>query len=352
MSNANAILALSEEERARRRRRHIIGSVIVGSIAVHLAGGILAGIWVVARYFTPPPAQFEVRKDLRIPSEARENRMNMAQHDALTPKPSLDERLSSLRPTEFALPDLPTVPMDQMLPLDPSSLVSDQVSSLVGTAGLGAGGEGAGGTGGEGGGFSFFGIESSGRRVLLMFDVSTSVVNKAAKSGVPLSEIKTKTLELINSFGAGTSFSIVQFTRNYNFFQEQLVPATDANKAAAKVWVEEEWTEEGMLSAARKAVVSNPDGLLTLLPKALALEPDAIFLISDGSFQKADPEGKESHGVNIEPREIEKVIKEAAAASGREVPINFIGFQMKEQDRRDLRRIFRRTGGTFREIGS
>lgn len=352
MNTAASTAGMTEEERLRRHRRQIIGSVIAGSIALHVGAGILAGIWVVAKYFTPPPAQFEVRKDLRIPPEQRENRMNMAAHDALTPKPALDEKLASLRPTEFALPDLPTVPMDQMLPLDPSSLVSDQVSSLVGAAGLGAGGEGAGGTGGTNSGFSFFGIESTGRRIILMFDVSSSVVNKAEKSGIPLSEIKAKTLELINSFGASTSFTLVQFTRNYNFFQETLVPATDANKAAAKVWVDEEWTEKGMLSAARKSVVSNPEGILTLLAKALALEPDVIFLISDGSFQMADPEGKNSFGVNVDPREIENVLKKAAASSGREVPINFIGFEMNDDARRALRRIFRRSGGTFREIGS
>lgn len=351
MSTSQTMPALNEAERTLQRRRQIIGSVIAGSIAVHIAGGLLAGIWVVAKYFTPPPAQFEVRKDLRIPPEERQNKMNMAEHDALTPKPSLDERIASLRPTEFALPDLPTVPMDQMLPLDPASLVSDQVASLVGADGLGAAGEAAGGVGGEEGGFSFFGIESSGRRILLMFDVSTSVVNKAKKSGVPLSEIKARTIELIESFGANTSFTIVQFTRNYNFFQNELVPATDANKVNAKNWVEQEWTEDGMLNAKRKAVIFNPEGILRVLQVGLSLEPDVIFLISDGSFQKGDPDGKNTFGVDIEPREIDKLLKHAAASMGRDVPINFIGFEMKENDRRELRRIFRRTGGTFREIG-
>lgn len=349
MSAAHAIV-LDDEEAAKRRRRKVVGTIIAGSLAVHVIGGVLAGVWVVAKYLTPPPATFTVHRDLKIPPKERENKMTMAEFDALTPKPTLNEKLASLQPTEFALPDLPEVPINQMLPLDPSSLVTDQVTSLVGTAGLGAGGEGAGGTGGTGDGFSFFGIEATGNRILLLFDVSGSVVNKAEKSGVPLSEIKAKTIELIENLGASSSFNLVQFTRNYNFFQDQLVPATDDNKAAARDWVVNEWTEEGMLSSASRDVTRNPEGLMTLLPKALSLEPDVVFLISDGSFQMADPEGKNSFGVDIEARAIDRLIKAHTEKTGIEVPINFIGFEMDEEDRRDLRRIFRRTGGTFREL--
>ncbi len=347
---SEAVFTPVEEGRTKSQRRKVIGAIIVGSIIVHVIGGLVAGIWVVAKYFIPPPATFEVKQDLKIPPKERENKMRMAEFDALTPKPALNEKLASLRPTEFALPDLPEVPLDQMLPLDPSSLVTDQVTNLVGAAGLGAGGDGDGGSGGSGGGFSFFGIEATGSRILLMFDVSGSVVNKAEASGVPLSEIKKQTLELIDGLSASASFGLVQFTRNYNFFQDQLVPATDGNKQAAQDWVDNEWTEEGSLSSGKKGVVRNPEGLFTLLPKAFALEPDVIFLISDGSFQMADPDGKNSFGVNIESREIDKLIKQNTEQRGVDVPINFIGFEMKDEDRRDLRRIFRRTGGKFREL--
>ena len=339
-----------DEQAARRQRRKVIGAIIVGSIVVHIIGGLLAGVWIVAKYFSPPPATFEVRKDLKIPPKEREHRMNMAEHEALTPKPTLDETIASLRPTEFALPDLPEVPMEQMLPLDPASLVSEQASSLVGAAGLGAGGLGGGGSGGEGDGFSFFGIESNARRILLMFDVSGSVVNKAEASGMPLSEIKRKTIELIDGLGASASFNLVQFTRNYNFFQDSLVPATDDNKRAAQAWVRDEWTEQGSLSSGRRDVVRNPEGIVTLLPGALELEPDAIFLISDGSFQMADPEGENSFGIDVDPDLIDDLIKEHTESTGVEIPINFIGFQMQDDDRRSLRRIFRRTGGSFREL--
>ncbi len=348
---SEAIFSGPSEERSKHQRRKVIGAIVIGSIIVHVAGGLVAGVWIVAKYFTPPPATFEVKKDLKIPPKERENRMRMAEFDALTPKPTLNEKLASLRPTEFALPDLPEVPLDQMLPLDPSSLVSEQVTSLVGTAGLGAGGDGGGdgGSGGTGGAFSFFGIESTGQRILLMFDVSTSVVNKAEASGVPLSEIKQQTLELIDSLGASASFNLVQFTRNYNFFQDQLVPATDGNKQAARDWVINKWTEKGSLASGGE-VVRNPQGLATLLPKAFSLEPDVIFLISDGSFQMSDPSGENSFGVTIEYRDIDKLIKENTETRGVEVPINFIGFEMKDEDRRSYRRIFRRTGGKFRDL--
>ena len=53
---------LDPQAAAKLRRRKIIISVIVASIGVHLLGGTLAGIWIVARYLLPTPATFEVKR--------------------------------------------------------------------------------------------------------------------------------------------------------------------------------------------------------------------------------------------------------------------------------------------------
>ena len=111
---------LDPQAEARLRRRRIIISVIVVSIAVHVIGGILAGIWIVARFILATPTTFEVKKQIRIAAEEREHRMNMAEFDAARPKPSFTDKMSTARPTDFSLPDLPSLPIDTAATIDPS----------------------------------------------------------------------------------------------------------------------------------------------------------------------------------------------------------------------------------------
>ncbi|MGC1480097.1 MAG: hypothetical protein WA771_06315, partial [Chthoniobacterales bacterium] len=157
-----ALETLMEDAEQKRRLRKLLITILIGVVLLHVGFGVVAGVLVVARYLMPPPATFEVQRDIKIPAKEREHRMNMDAFDAMTPKPSFNDKMQSIQPTDFALPDLPKIPMDQMLPLDPSEIVSDQVSSMVGTAGLGGGGgQGGGGLGGEGSGVSFMGIQTT-----------------------------------------------------------------------------------------------------------------------------------------------------------------------------------------------
>lgn len=333
-----------------KKRKKLISSIIIASIAVHLIFGAGAAFWVVSRYFTPPPATFKVQKNLQLPAEERAQRLNMAEFDALTPKPTLNEKLASIQPTDFALPDLPKVPMDQMLPLDPSAIVNEQVTSMVGTAGAGGGGSGeGGGLGGTGTGFSFLGISSKGRRIMLMFDVSGSVVNKAAKSNTPMSDIKQKTIELIDGLGISSSFNLMQFTRNYMLFQDEMVAASDPNKEAARSWVKDKWTEQGQMSAGG-GVISNPTGILGALQRVYQLKPDVIFLVSDGSFQRSDEGGGSSYGRDVEDGELLDILKANESAGSDKIPINFIGFEVDGENKSAMRRLTGRTGGRYKEL--
>jgi hypothetical protein len=341
----------------RNRLWRLILTVVLISIGIHVAVGIVAGLVIVARYFAEPPAEFKAVKDVRLPAKQREHKMNMAAFDGMAPKPSFNDKMQSIRPTPFALPELPKIDMAQMLPLDPAEIVSDQVSSLVGSGGLGnALGAGTSGGGGNlgGVGMSFFGIQSVGKRILLLFDVSTSVVNKANAAGVPLSKIKEETSALISKLPINARFGIIQFTRNYKPFGEELVPATDQNRAAALEWIENEWVETGLMAASRK-VVSNPQGFVGVLELATRMQPDVIFLISDASFQWIPPDtgsgpkkSTSSFGSTIPWKDVAQAAKPLQDAGGCE--IHFIGFQMKPDDKREIGTIIRKSGGKLREI--
>lgn len=139
-----------EEERVRRRRRKLIASVIVASIAVHLVFGVLAGFWIVARFFEKPKAQFQVQKQVSIEPEKRQHRMQTEQMESLRPKPVYNNRIASLRPTALSLPELPKVPVEEIVAIDTEALISDTMdvptTSRVGQ-GTGAGGGFFGGAG-------------------------------------------------------------------------------------------------------------------------------------------------------------------------------------------------------------
>jgi hypothetical protein len=345
----SATVASTSETLRRQQRKRIILIVVLASVGIHVIAGIVAGVVIVARFLSEPPAEFKVTKDIRIPVQDREHKMNMAAFDGMAPKPSFTDKLQSLRPAPLALPELPKVPMDQLLPLDPAEIFADQVAALAGPDGLGSGiAPGASGSGGPTGiesGFSFMGIEFKGKRVLLIFDVSTSVLNKARKSGVSLAKIKEETVALLEQLPINARFGIIQFTQNFKAFGEELVAATEANRSAAKAWIEQEWVETGSMQASAK-VTRNPRGVVGVFELAVRMLPDVIFLISDASFQ-----WKEGGSLsNVPWEEVAKVVKGPLQGSEGGCVLNFIGFEMKPEDKREIGSVVRATHGKMREI--
>src|SRR5262245_44919053 len=147
---ANVGASHAEVVRKQQRRRIIFG-IVLASIGIHVAAGIVAGIVIIARFLAEPTAEFKVTKDIRLPVQDREHRMNMAAFDGMAPKPSFTDKLQSLRPSPLTLPEVPKMSMGELLPLDPAEILADQVTTLTGTAGLGSdlapGVVGSGGTG-------------------------------------------------------------------------------------------------------------------------------------------------------------------------------------------------------------
>ena len=326
--------------------KKLIITILLVSLGVHVAAGVIAGIVVVARYFTTPPAEFKATRDIRLPAKKREQKMNMAAFDAAAPKPTFSDRMQSTRPTTFSLPDLPNIAMDQPLPLDTSQVISENINALGVGDGMGTGsGSGAAGAGGFGGsGMSFLGVQSTGKRILLLFDVSTSVLNKASAAGIPLEKIQEETLNLIAKLPVTARFGIIQFTQNYKPFNRELLPATDPNRAAATEWVKNEWVTTGTMGASSK-VTSNPKGFIGVLELAAQMKPDVLYVISDGSFQwKAN-----GNIDNIPWSDIKKIL-DGSLQEGQKCVVNFIAFQPKDDDLKELKRLSSRTSGKTVEL--
>ena len=346
------------QEAARKRRRGVIVSIVVGSIVVHVVAFLLFGIWVIAQYFKDPPAEFQVREVLKIPPQTREHRMNMAAHQAMAPKPTFSDRILSQRPMEFALPDLPQVPIDQMLPLDPSELISEQVNSLVGSDGLGiGGGVGIGGGGGSGDGVTFFGIKDQARSVVIMIDVSASMFGRTGDldygSGKLLRQgkeqsfqrVRDEAFKLIDSLGIDTNFGIIRWSGSARAWRPQLVPATTANKAAAKEHVQNEVDANTAGPQGGRPGGTRHDYALEEL---FRLRPEVAYMLSDGNATASD-----RRGAAIPADELLAIIDEAKKTNPAIPRIHtfyYLTGADKDAEEKMLRAISRRTGGKFAKV--
>jgi hypothetical protein len=338
---------LNEDSGAKKRRRQMIISILIGVVILHVAAGVVAGIFVVAKYIFPPPANFVVKKDIRLPAKKREHKMNMAALDAVAPKPTLSDKMQSTRPTAFSLPDVPDMPLDQMLPLDPSQLVADQVASISNTDALGtASGAAAAGSGGFGGkGLSFLGVESTGQRIMMLFDVSGTVATKAAAAGIPVEKIQEELINMINKLPITARFTVYQFASNYKPFSKELVPASPKNKEAAVNWIKSEWIFGGGVP---RGDDPNPEGIVGLFKRAAEIKPDVIFVVSDGVFSSVK-------GTFPEPGSTKKIpinyIKQATTPlKDIGCKVNFIIFEADPEDSRELKQISAMTKGTTKEF--
>ena len=353
---------LDPQTEARLRRRRIIISVIVASIAVHFIGAILAGIWIVARFILATPTTFEVKKEIRIAAEEREHRMNMAEFDAARPKPSFTDKMSTARPTEFSLPDLPTLPLDAMTTVDPSDIVSDQLSSLAGT---GAGSGSGGGGGGKGSAVSFFGISDMATRVIIVMDVSNSMFDRQPGK---FDVVKEEAVKLVEGLGINTIFNIIIFEGGSVAMFPAPLPATDANKAKAAAWLKSVDGGKDKSGMSYKGAYSKMGtGLYegggtrldTALKQALGMKPSTVFIISDGQIARHSQQSNDSDSPKQDNQtEItEKEIIDLAQGlqKGLETParihtIYFVTGKAKEQEEQKLRALARRNEGRFKQI--
>ncbi|MFM8807872.1 MAG: hypothetical protein ACKOJB_03020 [Chthoniobacterales bacterium] len=352
---------------ARLRRRRLIITVLVASLIIHLVGGIGAGVWIVARYFMPPAATFEVKKEIRIAAEEREHRMNMAEFDAGQPKPSFTDKMSSARPTEFALPDLPVMPIDAAVTVDPSDIVTDQLAGLGGMGGGSGSGSGGGGSGGSA--VNFFGISDMATRVVIVVDVSDTMFDRQPGK---FNAVKAEAAKLIQGLGINTLFNIVIYEGGSVAMFPEPQPATDANKQKAAAWIQSVDGGGSKRSLSYRSTYSKMGtGLYegggtrtdTALKQALSMRPSTVFLITDGEMSRmggsggADKDDKEdkdkNRGGEITDEELLGIIKDAQAKM--EVParihiVHFLTKAARSEEEKVLRAVARRNDGRFKQV--
>ncbi|MFZ4482757.1 MAG: hypothetical protein ACOYOL_02105 [Chthoniobacterales bacterium] len=343
--------------------KRIIIMVVLASIAVHLAAGVIAGVVIVARYFAEPPAEFKAVKDIRIPAQDREHRMNMSSFDGGAAKPAFTDKMASARPTAFALPDLPQVPINSLVEVDPTGIVSDQLSGIMSGTGTGSGyGSGSGGGGGgSGSAVSFFGISDTATRVIIVVDVSDTMFDRMPGK---FQAVKQEAAKLIKGLGINTLFNIIIYEGGSVAMFPDVQPATDANKAKAAAWIESVDGGSGKQGMSYKGKYSKMGtGLYegggtrtdTALKQALSMRPSTIFLISDGEMSRrgGGADTDDAEGSKIEEKDLANLIKEGQSKMEQPARIHVIHFLTKDARKEEediLRGISRRNEGRFKQV--
>lgn len=330
----------------RRRRLGTIGALL-WALAVQ-AGLLLITLFVVV--LVPRPKEepvFVAHKTVYLPQKELDHRIAQAAFEQVASPPMPMQRIQSQSMAVHALPDLPALPQTSFNPM----VTPDQLppsAALMGAAGM-AGLAGTLAT--ETASVSFFGIQDQGERIVIAFDVSKSVLNKAAKRGVPVRRIQDETRRLIEGMSANTTFGVIQFVRRFERFDAHLLPGTVANKERAVEWVRREFHTTGFSPGSWERIESETgaprlDGVQAVLEVVFAWEPDVLFLISDAGFGRNHPSRRSEIELEELDRDLQRLQKELATPAR----IHFIGFEMEPDRERGMRRILSRWKGQFRSF--
>lgn len=329
-----------------RKRRKLVLTVLLGSLALHAAFACIAGLWIVVKRFNAPketaPVLTATPPTPPAPAKVREQAMQAAAFEGAAARNSFSDRIQSAQISTLNLPKLPPLPKTAA-PIFSDNASTNALLSNAAALSSGAGaamGTGGGGAGGTGSGVSFLGVQTNAKRIVLMFDISRTVTNAASRAGMPMARIREETARLVESMGVNTRFGLVEFARNYAFFRPDLLTSTEANRKAAIAWLNTFFATEGTLPKALPNIVGGSPGFLVALEAVFKLQPDSVFILSDGSMQRGT--GTAS---TIPISEIEQTLIRLQSSQPTRAKIFFVGVGVQPETEKSLKRLIATAGG-------
>ncbi|WP_269527107.1 hypothetical protein [Coraliomargarita parva] len=286
--------------------------------------------------------EFVARKKIYLPQKELEHKVALAEFQNAASSPLMMERIQTAALLPDTMPSLPDLPRSEFNPIErnPAALQSD---ALLGQSGvLGA----LQGLKTDSSSASLFGIEDSGQRILILFDNSATVWNKAAAVGVSTDVFVRELSGLIDGLNANTLFGIVPFARKVGTFRDYLIAAGARNKQNAKQWV------AGNVRSSRKSteLPFQVDGIEGALTVAFQMEPDVIFIVADGDFQRNASAAV--RGGDVPWEDVERTLRHLTREYGIEPRIHFVGFQVEPEAAEAIGKITRRYKGQFSSLSS
>jgi hypothetical protein len=332
-------LPSKESTRESKPRRSKFGPLV---LALLIQGGLLClAVFVVVLVpeFRSDP-EFVAKKKIYLPQKELEHKVALAAFQNAASSPMQMERISTAALLPDSMPSLPALPQSEFNPIErnPAALQSD---ALLGQSGvLGA----LQGLKTESSSASLFGIEDSGQRILILFDNSSTVWNKASAAGVTTDAFVRELSMLVDGLNANTLFGLVPFARQVGTFRDYMIAAGARNKQEAKRWI------IGNVRSNRKVtqLPFEEDGIQGALTVAFQMEPEVIFIVSDGDFQRGKT-AKASAG-DVPWKDVDRTLRALTREYGIEPRIHFIGFKVEPDAADAIEKITRRFGGEFSDF--
>lgn len=312
---------------------------IVAAVVVNVLLLFGAGLFVVVRVLRMPEAEFAAAVQFEVPSDPWEQELETGDLEAgAASAESPIERLA----TELALPGGPVVPMvnDTARDAPSSDLLSGVAQGMLSDTGFGgmlAGARTAGSAA------SFFGIDDSGERIVIIVNTSASLMRKAARRGVTIERIHEEVLRLVDGLAPASLFGIVQFSQGVRLFAPDLAPASPANKETLRRWI-----SAGLRGNPALPPEARLSGHEAAIEAALKLEPDVVFLVTDGQLDRRDGSpGAWTYPV-VSYEEFSRTLRAVRARHPARPRLHVIGFELNERDTAGMRRLAREFGGQVR----
>jgi hypothetical protein len=324
--------------RVRRFRSDTIVYALIAQAVV-----LLVAVYVVViNPLLRDEPQFAGSPTVHLPQRELEHRAAVAEwQQAAGGVPPLEKlATSAMLPPE--LPALPTVPRTELTTAEPTDFLARDAQALLAQSGL---------TGAVSGLKSvastaaFFGVEAEGERIVIVVNTSVSVRNKAQRRGVPWSRIQDEVTRVIDGLDGGTLFAVVQFSQGVRVFPASLAPATAANREAMRAWTRDELRGNPPVDAGAARF-----GHEAAFDAALALDPDVIFLVTDGVLDRREMKGGRVVYPEIPYAEFIGSVRDARRGSRRRLQVHVIGFEMQRADAEGMGRLAAEYGGRLREF--
>jgi hypothetical protein len=282
---------------------------------VHVILGIGATFWIIStpaaprKKFMPPAGGAEAAKS------GAEHKVSLGRKQSTMSAPDQAKRVvTNSAFAKVALPEMPEMPTAS------TDVFANRAIGLGGAgSAFGSTGSPGGGTGGEGSGINFFGLRTRAKSIVILVDVSDSMVmplNRTPPKGAPgatamprqaekgpatYASLEREIARVIRSLDRGMKFSVVCFAGDVEPFNQALVPASDTEKDRAIRWLqahnpglnlvaERRSTEREAAGFERKKDATtnvtkfNHGGTRSFaaLEYAFGMNPDAICFVSDG----------------------------------------------------------------------
>lgn len=354
-STSNQAFRTKVPENSRTRKKSRWLSLVQAVLVITFILLSARFVTVLVTSFREEPV-FTAPKTIYLPQRELEHQMAVAEFQNAAATPTAIPALSteSLLATMPALPQVPSV---DFKPVENEALVSES-DALFGESGLmGALGQ----LSSQTSSVSFLGIEEEAARFVIVVDVSQSVVQAVQASGMEFDVIRVEAEKLINRLNANTLFNFVLHSRQFITYQSSLVPATVSNKEAAIEWLRRYFNDSGSSPPGARRGEGGTNGLLPIIETTFDMQPDVIFLVSNGGYFTNNNEdntgpGKSGFGRPVELSETLRLIRDLQSTLQENVRIHAIHFPdprdiKDERIGAQMRSIATRNNGKYRKIG-